>query len=43
MAQQGRTTALVMHEDETPVGLLTINEIADTLLAALAVEGGAHA
>ena len=33
MAQQGRETALVMHEDETPVGMLTPREIADHLLA----------
>ncbi|HYA00251.1 MAG TPA: CBS domain-containing protein [Candidatus Binatia bacterium] len=28
MAQQGRTTALVMHEDERPVGMLTPVELA---------------
>jgi len=33
MAQQGRQLALVMHEDETPVGLLTARELADHLLA----------
>lgn len=33
MAQQGRSVALVMHEDETPVGMLTVTEVADTLLA----------
>lgn len=33
MAQQGRQTALVMHEDETPVGMLTARELADHLLA----------
>jgi CBS domain-containing protein len=33
MAQQGREMALVMHEDETPVGMLTPVELADHLLA----------
>lgn len=33
MAQQRRQVALVMHEDETPVGMLTPSEIADHLLA----------
>jgi CBS domain-containing protein len=33
MAQQGRQVALVMHEDETPVGMLTPRELADHLLA----------
>jgi CBS domain-containing protein len=33
MAQQGRHLALVMHEDETPVGMLTPTELADHLLA----------
>jgi CBS domain-containing protein len=33
MAQQGRQVALVMHEDETPVGMLTARELADHLLA----------
>lgn len=33
MARQGREMALVMHEDETPVGLLTARELADHLLA----------
>ena len=33
MAQQGRRVALVMHEDETPVGMLTARELADHLLA----------
>jgi CBS domain-containing protein len=33
MAQQGRQLALVMHEDETPVGMLTPRELADHLLA----------
>lgn len=33
MAQQGRETAVVMHEDETPVGMLTPRELADHLLA----------
>ncbi len=33
MAQQGREVALVMHEDETPVGMLTPRELADHLLA----------
>lgn len=32
MASQGRTVALVMHEDETPVGMLTPREIALQLL-----------
>ncbi|MBJ7608825.1 MAG: CBS domain-containing protein [Candidatus Dormibacteraeota bacterium] len=33
MAQQGRQLALVMHEDDTPVGMLTARELADHLLA----------
>ncbi len=33
MAQQGRQVALVMHEDETPVGMVTPSELADHLLA----------
>jgi CBS domain-containing protein len=33
MAQQGRQVALVMHEDETPVGIITPRELADHLLA----------
>jgi CBS domain-containing protein len=33
MAGQGRQVALVMHEDETPVGMLTARELADHLLA----------
>lgn len=33
MAQQGRRLALVMHEDETPVGMVTARELADHLLA----------
>lgn len=33
MAQQGRQVALVMHEDTTPVGMLTPRELADHLLA----------
>jgi CBS domain-containing protein len=33
MAQLGRQVALVMHEDETPVGMLTARELADHLLA----------
>ena len=33
MAQQGRRVALIMHEDETPVGMLTSRELADHLLA----------
>ncbi len=33
MAQQGRQVALVMHEDETAVGMLTARELADHLLA----------
>ena len=33
MASQGRRTALVMHEDETPVGMVTESELADHLLA----------
>ncbi|MHB8719167.1 MAG: CBS domain-containing protein [Candidatus Dormibacteria bacterium] len=33
MTQQGRRLALVMHEDETPVGMLTARELADHLLA----------
>jgi CBS domain-containing protein len=33
MAQLGRQVALIMHEDETPVGMLTARELADHLLA----------
>lgn len=33
MADQGRQVALVMHEDETPVGMVTARELADHLLA----------
>lgn len=33
MAQQGRRVALIMHEDDTPVGMLTARELADQLLA----------
>jgi CBS domain-containing protein len=33
MADQGRQVALVMHEDETPVGMVTARELADLLLA----------
>jgi CBS domain-containing protein len=33
MAQQHRQLVLVMHEDETPVGMLTARELADHLLA----------
>ena len=33
MSAQGRQVALVMHEDETPVGMLTARELADHLLA----------
>ena len=33
MADQGRHVALVMHEDETPVGMVTARELADLLLA----------
>ncbi|MGI8846745.1 MAG: CBS domain-containing protein [Candidatus Dormibacteria bacterium] len=43
MNQQARTSALVMHEDETPVGLLTTVEIADHLLAALPTPAVVHA
>lgn len=32
MAAQGRQVALVTHEDETPVGMLTARELADHLL-----------
>ena len=39
MAQQGRQVALVMHEDETPVGMLTARELADHLLAHPEVAG----
>ncbi len=39
MAQQGRQVALVMHEDETPVGMLTPRELADHLLAHPGVPG----
>ena len=28
MRQSGRSTALVMHEDETPVGMVTVREVA---------------
>jgi CBS domain-containing protein len=40
MAQQGRQVALVMHEDETPVGRLTARELADHLLAHPEITGG---
>ena len=39
MAQQGRQLALIMHEDETPVGMLTSRELADHLLVRLGVAG----
>jgi predicted transcriptional regulator len=39
MAQQGRHVALVMHEDETPVGMVTPRELADHLLAHPEVTG----
>ncbi len=39
MAQQGRRLALVMHEDETPVGMLTPRELADHLLGHPEVTG----
>lgn len=39
MAQQGRRVALVMHEDETPVGMVTPRELADHLLAHPEVTG----
>ncbi|MGH7722549.1 MAG: CBS domain-containing protein [Candidatus Dormibacteria bacterium] len=39
MAQQGRQVALVMHEDETPVGMLTARELADHLLAHPEISG----
>ncbi|MDQ6856532.1 MAG: CBS domain-containing protein [Candidatus Dormibacteraeota bacterium] len=39
MADQGRQVALVMHEDETPVGMLTARELADHLLAHPEVTG----
>ena len=33
MARQGRQVALVTHEDETPVGMVTPIELADHVLA----------
>jgi CBS domain-containing protein len=39
MAQLGRQVALVMHEDETPVGMLTARELADHLLAHPEISG----
>jgi CBS domain-containing protein len=39
MAQQRRQLALVMHEDETPVGMLTARELADHLLAHAEITG----
>jgi predicted transcriptional regulator len=39
MAHQHRQLALVMHEDETPVGMLTSRELADHLLAHPEVTG----
>ncbi|MDQ2960185.1 MAG: CBS domain-containing protein [Candidatus Dormibacteraeota bacterium] len=39
MAQQGRRVALIMHEDETPVGMLTARELADHLIAHPEVPG----
>ena len=35
MSAQRREMALVMHEDETPVGMLTASELADLLIANL--------
>ena len=40
MAQQGRRVALVMHEDETPVGMLTARELADHILSLVETAGG---
>jgi CBS domain-containing protein len=40
MASQGRQVALVMHEDETPVGMLTARELADHLLDHPELNGG---
>ena len=39
MAQHGRRLAVVMHDDETPIGVVTPREIADHMLAS----GGADA
>jgi CBS domain-containing protein len=39
MAHQRRQLALVMHEDETPVGMLTARELADHLLAHAEITG----
>ena len=36
MRQQGRQTALVMHEDDVPVGLITAREVAEHLSRQLA-------
>lgn len=33
MAQQGRRLAIVMHEDETPIGMVTPSEVADHALS----------
>jgi CBS domain containing-hemolysin-like protein len=35
MRQSGRTTALVMHEDESPVGMVTVREVAGHLTGQL--------
>jgi len=43
MSRQGRRLALVMHEDETPVGMLTPLEVAAHLAGQLTAEGVAHA
>jgi CBS domain-containing protein len=39
MAQLGRQVALVTHEDETPVGMVTPSELADHVLAHLELFG----
>lgn len=40
MRSQGRSTALVMHEDSRPVGMLTVVEIADHAARRLAAARG---
>lgn len=43
MRQQERQSALVMHEDERPVGLITAREVADFLASRLQGDLVAHA
>lgn len=43
MAKQGRSTALVMHDDDRPVGMLTVTEVADHVIAQTPAEVAAGA